>query len=1100
MEVLMTTRLADKDSELLEKRFRKSPQSRLFSRLADNYRKEGNLSRAIELCLEGIQNHPDYVTGHIILGRCYFEQQNYNDAFNEFKKVCTIDRHNQVALKMLAEIFVQQNMIQKAGSIYEILYKMDPYNKSIAKLASQYPSDGISGLYETLGIEIPAEPVLWEPTPVEQPIADEQMDYGNEVESDNFYDESFPPQQSIDEDQSFPPDIPFDNEKTVSIDGDMINQHANILYEENHQPQDYPLDSFTQENSNNEEIQNLESSIIDEAVLDEDADITGQDISSRIDELFSEKTDSFNNSTLKAMPQIISEEDSPVNEQLVHEKTIALDPSMIPLDSNEQSPEPESSLEQQSDLIIEQPRPFEDIDSFTGKNILSEFEETMQFERSFLENVIDTNETLENNEISEKTEPFINQDLNAEVPDQQNSTDPSEDPFDPSQILVDANKDEVSQSDSDIENSNDQVSLIQTDEQQSPEPFLSQTQDPDQNLIIDSDDAILEKHSESNLNLPEIELINDEDSLSLEPEAGSATMQMEESDSHQDLDDVLSLDKDQETLVSEELSDQIQSASDSSFIENIDDSLLPDSQEDILDQVFPETGSELTTENNELQQSQDQVEKTDNFIQESLDQNNISHAEIDDFDASDDLQNIDIAPDLPILEDELNSAPEQFVSLADENERDILIDSEEIDSSEQDESSVIDSTPVKEETVQPEDMGSILPDQINNDSDNLAIIDADSEIEQLSVEHDDEVLTDMDVLVSDEVLNTVSGDDIVEKMDMLFPDNKNSSEAEPVENLSVTEDSDSLSLTSSIEDSPDSQDQGLSIISDPESFAQTEYHSPPQETASNDDISVEIISKGSEPADDAGENDEQETTTIISGQDVMDRLEQFFPDKDLINTDSELLPTDDNESEDVQADFYTIFGDNAVNAQGIEELDKLDQLEMSLPEQSDKPLSFYDEWNDVCSLQDQNENETFKEKVEKSVEKSFNENISIDQSPAEEADENCRPYSIPDHVLTPTLADIYFQQGQHDLAIQIYKRLLSRDPDNENLQQKLNQLMESAAGIASNNLSQDKQTIKKAESTSSPAKKRKVVVDNRPLAGVRIKKRKNGSANRSKTK
>ena len=35
----------------------------------------------------------------------------------------------------------------------------------------------------------------------------------------------------------------------------------------------------------------------------------------------------------------------------------------------------------------------------------------------------------------------------------------------------------------------------------------------------------------------------------------------------------------------------------------------------------------------------------------------------------------------------------------------------------------------------------------------------------------------------------------------------------------------------------------------------------------------------------------------------MDRLEQFFPDKDLINTDSELLPTDDNESEDVQADF-----------------------------------------------------------------------------------------------------------------------------------------------------------------------------------------------------
>lgn len=1100
----MTTRLADKDTELLEKRFRKSPQSRLFSRLADNYRKEGNLSRAIELCLEGIQNHPDYVTGHIILGRCYFAQQNFKEAFDEFKKVCTIDRHNQTALKMLAEIFVLQNMNQKAGSIYEILYKMDPYNKSIAQLTSQYPSDGITGLYETLGIEIPAEPVLGEPTPVERQITDEQIDYGSEVESDNFYDESSPLQQSIDENQPFPPDIPFDNEKTVSIDGDTINQQLNMLYEENQEPQNNTFDSFVQENSSSEEIQNLESPITSEVVLDEDADITGQDISSRIDELFSEKTDSFNNSTLKAMPQIISEEDSPVNDQLLLDKTLALDPSITPLNSNEQSPEPEQAPEPQPDLIIEQPRPFEDVDPFTGKNILSEFEETMQFERSFLENVIDTSETIGNSDISVKTEPFVNQDLIAEVPGQQNSTDSSEDSFDPSQILIDTNNDnKVSKSNSEIENSTDSASLNNTDDQQSPDPFLSQNQDQDQSLVIDSDDAIQENHSESNLNLPEIELINDEDSSSLEAEAPSPSMQIDETDSHQEIDEVLNFNKDQDALLSEELSEQTQSTTDSSFIENTDDSFLADSQEDILDQVLPETGSELTVEDNELQQSQEQVEEPDNFIQGAPDQNNLSQDELNDFNISDDLQNIDIDPDLPVLEDELNSAPEQFLSLANDNK--ILIDSVETDSpeksdndsAEQDESSVI-ATAQENEIAGLDDLDSDESDEINSDSENLAIIDADSEIEQLSVEHGDEVLTDMDVLVSDEVLKSVSGDDIVEKMDMLFSDNKSSSEIELVENLPVTKDTDSPSQASSIEDTPDSQDQDLSIISDPEPFAQTESVSPAQQTASNDDISVDIISKGSEPVSDIGES-EQETTPIISGQDVMDRLEQFFPDKDLINTDSELLPSDDNESEDVLTDFYTIFGDNAANAQSIEEHDKIDQLEMNTTEQSDKPLSFYDEWNDACSLQDQNENETFKEKVEKSAEKSFNENISIDQSPAEETDENYRPYSIPDHVLTPTLADIYFQQGQHDLAIQIYKRLLSRDPDNENLQQKLNQLLESAADITSNNLPPDNQTTKKA-SASSPVKKKKNVVDNRPLAGVRIKKRKSGSANRSKTK
>lgn len=1118
----MTTRLADKDTELLEKRFRKSPESRLFSRIADNYRKEGNFSRAIELCLEGIQKHPDYVTGHIILGRCYFEQQNYNDAFDEFKKVCTIDRHNQIALKMLAEIFVLQNMNQKAGSIYEILYNMDPYNKSIAKMASQYPSDGISGLYDTLGIEISAEPVLWEHSSDEQQIPDEQMAYGSELDSHSFNDEPSPLQQSIDENQTFPADLPFDNEKTVAVDGDTINQQLNMLYEENHQDQDNSFDSFIQQDSSGEEIQNLESSDTSEAVLDENTDITGQDISSRIDELFSEKTDSFNNSTFKVMPQIISEDDSIVNDQLVLDKTVALDPTIIPSDSDEQpSSELELSLEQQPDLIIEQPHTFEDIDPFTGKNVLSEFEETMQFERSFLDNVIDTNETMENNEISEKTEPFINQNLIAEVSGEQEISTVSspEDSIDSSQTLIDASKDnEVSQLNSKIENSTDPISLI-NDEQQSPDPFLSQTNGSEQNLIIDSDDAILENNTDSILNLPKIELINDEDSSSLELASGSTIGQINETDSLQKTDEVT--DKDLDTLQSEVLSDQIQSTSDSSFEEKIDDSLVLDPQEEVLDQVLPETGSELTADNDEALQNHEQAEKPDVSSQKTPDQNNVSQYEIADFNDSNDPKSIDIAPDLPILKDELNSAPDEFFSLADDNERGILIDSIETPSLEDsvkeisdDDSSELSSKIIEEfdpqqyetsatipvpleKSTATDGMISNEPDETNND---LTAIDADSELEQLSVEHDDDVLTDMDVLVSDEVLKSVSGDDIVEKMDMLFPDDKKN-EARSTEDLPVTEDTDSPSPALSIENTPDNLEQDLSIISDPEPFAQIEKLAPPQQTISNDDVSIDIISNGleAEPANDNGES-EQEATSIISGQDVMDRLDQFFPGKDLINTDSELLPADDNESEEDLADFYTIFGDNAVNAQSVEGLDKLDQLEMGIPEQSDKPLSFYDEWNDVCNLQDQNENETFKEKVQKSVEKSFNENISVDKSPAEQTEDNCRPYSIPDHVLTPTLADIYFQQGQHDLAIQIYKRLLSRDPDNENLQQKLNQLLESAAGITSNSLSPDNQTAKKGASASSPTKKRKTIVDNRPLAGVRIKKRKNGSVNRTKTK
>ncbi|MGM0462350.1 MAG: hypothetical protein ACQEQ4_08035, partial [Fibrobacterota bacterium] len=44
---------------------------------------------------------------------------------------------------------------------------------------------------------------------------------------------------------------------------------------------------------------------------------------------------------------------------------------------------------------------------------------------------------------------------------------------------------------------------------------------------------------------------------------------------------------------------------------------------------------------------------------------------------------------------------------------------------------------------------------------------------------------------------------------------------------------------------------------------------------------------------------------------------------------------------------------------------------------------------------------------------------------------------IPDHVLTPTFADIYLQQGQPHLAREIYRRLAQNQTDNEEYLQKI---------------------------------------------------------------
>ncbi|MBN1127611.1 MAG: tetratricopeptide repeat protein [Chitinispirillaceae bacterium] len=137
---------------LLRQRLQSKPDSLAFSRLADLYRKSGNIAQAIDLCSRGVQRHPEYVTGHIILGRCYLEQENLDKAVTAFLGACRIDRRNIVAMKMLADIFMRQGLREKAGDLYALLAGIDPYNDVLMRSASANRGTGKRDLYDILGI------------------------------------------------------------------------------------------------------------------------------------------------------------------------------------------------------------------------------------------------------------------------------------------------------------------------------------------------------------------------------------------------------------------------------------------------------------------------------------------------------------------------------------------------------------------------------------------------------------------------------------------------------------------------------------------------------------------------------------------------------------------------------------------------------------------------------------------------------------------------------------------------------------------------------------------------------------------------------------
>jgi len=119
--------------EKLERRWAENPKGRNFAPLADAYRKAGELDRAIELCQNGLALHPDYVSAHIVYGRCLIDMKNDAGAQEGFKKVLALDPENIIALKILGEIAERNNRFDEAVDWLARLLNADPMNGDAAE-------------------------------------------------------------------------------------------------------------------------------------------------------------------------------------------------------------------------------------------------------------------------------------------------------------------------------------------------------------------------------------------------------------------------------------------------------------------------------------------------------------------------------------------------------------------------------------------------------------------------------------------------------------------------------------------------------------------------------------------------------------------------------------------------------------------------------------------------------------------------------------------------------------------------------------------------------------------------------------------------------
>lgn len=125
-----------KNSSLLAKytlQYKRKPRSRVFAPLAETYRKLGMYEDAFKVLKEGIKHNPSYVLGYIVLANCYFDQQNYELAYNTIRPFVSDNLENISLQKLFAQTCINLGYLEEALETFKFLLLLNPRDEYVAQ-------------------------------------------------------------------------------------------------------------------------------------------------------------------------------------------------------------------------------------------------------------------------------------------------------------------------------------------------------------------------------------------------------------------------------------------------------------------------------------------------------------------------------------------------------------------------------------------------------------------------------------------------------------------------------------------------------------------------------------------------------------------------------------------------------------------------------------------------------------------------------------------------------------------------------------------------------------------------------------------------------
>ena len=118
-----------KEINFLEKHISKDKDSVLFARLADRRLDNDEVEKAIQICEQGLQKHPYYITGHLVMAKCYLAASFKKEAKEELYRVLTFDPNNVVANRLLSVLLEEEGDNDSALEYRKSIILADPLNK-----------------------------------------------------------------------------------------------------------------------------------------------------------------------------------------------------------------------------------------------------------------------------------------------------------------------------------------------------------------------------------------------------------------------------------------------------------------------------------------------------------------------------------------------------------------------------------------------------------------------------------------------------------------------------------------------------------------------------------------------------------------------------------------------------------------------------------------------------------------------------------------------------------------------------------------------------------------------------------------------------------